>query len=365
MSAHNSPPTAPTPSGVAESRGTHVFDITDYSKHRDLVAGSFLRSKSFHVGGFAWSIRFYPGGHAFELYSSLDHVAVTLELMTKDAMVMASYDMGLVDQVTGARYFPIESDTAEFDTSRAAGQSRWFLSRFMKKTELESSPYLRDDRLVIECSLAVIKGSRASDKPGPPAPARSLPPSDLAEHWGRLLKEKDGADVTFMVEGECFKAHRMVLTVRSPNLKAQLNWPDFMQQNIIIPVIGIPPRVFESLLHFIYTDTLPNMDDDLDEERRKDRIGHMLIAAKMYGLDRLKLICEDILSRSLEVETVSNVLLRAYEYDYSRLKDACIDFIISDRMSEVARTEGYKHLKIKHPSILLEVLEKAGKLHKI
>lgn len=52
---------------------------------------------------------------------------------------------------------PIEGSTAEFDTRRAGGQSRWFMSPFMRRAELEASPFLRDDRVVVKCSLAVTK----------------------------------------------------------------------------------------------------------------------------------------------------------------------------------------------------------------
>lgn len=36
--------------------------------------------------------------------------------MTTDAVVTASYDMGLIDEATGARYAVVESDVAQFDT---------------------------------------------------------------------------------------------------------------------------------------------------------------------------------------------------------------------------------------------------------
>ncbi|GJN36683.1 hypothetical protein PR202_gb25566 [Eleusine coracana subsp. coracana] len=115
MFARNS--NASAASAPSEFRGTHVFNVTTYGKHRRLGAGIFIPSETFHIGSYAWSIRFYPGGHASEKYLSPDYVAVTLELMSKDVMVTVSYDMGLVDQATGACYFPIESEKAEFDTN--------------------------------------------------------------------------------------------------------------------------------------------------------------------------------------------------------------------------------------------------------
>ncbi|GJN36682.1 hypothetical protein PR202_gb25565 [Eleusine coracana subsp. coracana] len=153
----------------------------------------------------------------------------------------------------------------------------------------------------------------------------------------------------------------MVLAARSLLLKKELNWPNPGPPNYVINVTNMDPEVFESLLHFIYTDAMPDMGQ-LNDDRRKERIGYLLFAAQTYGLDRLKVICEDILSRNREVETVCNVLLRVYQYNCNRVKDACIDFIISDNWGEVAKTEGYKHLKTNSPSILIEILEKGRKL---
>ncbi|TVU42675.1 hypothetical protein EJB05_09095, partial [Eragrostis curvula] len=56
-------------------------------------------------------------------------------------------------------------DKAMFDTRRSGGVRfwTWHLSRFKKRSELEASPFLRDDRLVIECTLTVISGILSPD----------------------------------------------------------------------------------------------------------------------------------------------------------------------------------------------------------
>ncbi|KAK3121317.1 hypothetical protein QOZ80_8BG0650660 [Eleusine coracana subsp. coracana] len=148
MSANNSPPMPKT--------GKHVFEVTSYSYYRCLDAGHFVRSDAFNVAGYAWSICFYPGGDG-ELEDSSDYAAISLELVTKDALVEVSYNMAVIDITTGKRWLGAESEKAELDTGTTA--SFWCLSRFKRRTELEASPYLCDDRIVIECALTVIKGS--------------------------------------------------------------------------------------------------------------------------------------------------------------------------------------------------------------
>jgi speckle-type POZ protein len=56
-----------------------------------------------------------------------------------------------------------------------------------------------------------------------------------------------------------------------------------------IKIDGMDAAVFRNLLHFIYTDTLPETaQEDLAMTQ------HLLVAADRYDVQRLKLICEDV-----------------------------------------------------------------------
>ncbi|CAO2201030.1 unnamed protein product [Urochloa humidicola] len=178
MLEHNSPT---TPGAMKASRATHVFELPNYSQHRDLGAGSFLRSTTFHAGGCAWSLRFYPCGQL-----SSKHVAAGLELMTEDAAVTASYDKWLVDG-GGARYSAVESKMVEFDMRCVEGFVRsWCVNKFMKRSELEASSYVRGDRLVLVCALRVIQVTHVPESRSA-AELAAVPPSVLSEDMGRLL----------------------------------------------------------------------------------------------------------------------------------------------------------------------------------
>ncbi|CAL5007521.1 unnamed protein product [Urochloa decumbens] len=361
---HNSPT---TPGAMDASRATHVlFELPNYSQHRDLGTGSFLRSATFHAGGCAWSLRFYPCGQL-----SSKHVAAGLDLMTEDAVVTASYDMWLVDDgTTGALYSAVESDKAEFDMRCVEGFLRsWCVYKFMKRSELEASPYLRGDRLVLGCALRVVKATRV---PGsqPVADELAAPPSVLAEDMGRLLDDDEGADVSFNVKGEIFGAHRVVLRVRTPEvfhamLHRHHGMDDRGRSRIFIH--DMEPAVFEAVLRFVYTDRL-QLRQDMDELSKDGRVemAHgLLAAAERFDMGRFKLVCERMLSKSLAVETVAATLALADRYNCGGLKEDCIDFMISSRMDDVARTKGYAVLKENHPLLLVEALEKAGKLGKV
>jgi hypothetical protein len=95
----------------------------------------------------------------------------------------------------------------------------------------------------------------------------------------------------FQVSGETFKAHRCVLAARSPVFNAQF----FGQMKesdaaagVVVCIDDMEAHVFEALLFFVYTDSLPEMNS----EEEAAMFQHLLVAADRYDLERLKLICE-------------------------------------------------------------------------
>jgi len=56
-----------------------------------------------------------------------------------------------------------------------------------------------------------------------------------------------------------------------------------------IRIQDVEASVFKAMLHFIYTDTMP----DIDKEDAFVITQNLLVAADRYDLERLKLICED------------------------------------------------------------------------
>ena len=72
----------------------------------------------------------------------------------------------------------------------------------------------------------------------------------------------DTADVALVVGGETFRAHRAVLAARSPGFKAALFGSMAEATAPSVALRDMDPAAFRAVLHFIYTDALP---DDIDE----------------------------------------------------------------------------------------------------
>ena len=123
------------------------------------------------------------------------------------------------------------------------------------------------------------------------------------------------------------------------------------------------PDVFKTLLHYIYTDTLPAMEGEAgdDEEAKSQMMRHLLVAADRYGLEGLKLLCEGELAKTLGEGNVAEMLAFVDDQYCSTLKDACFGFMVAspERMERVVASYGYQQLRLRHPLILVDVLEKS------
>ncbi|KAL5197071.1 hypothetical protein ABZP36_000583 [Zizania latifolia] len=220
----------------------------------------------------------------------------------------------------------------------------------IKKTDLEGSAHLRDDSFDIKCGVTVMK-EICSKETNKGKQFVVVPPGDLHHHLGNLLVNMDGTDVTFDVGQERFLAHRCVLAARSSIFKAEFFDSMNAKDRRIIKIEDMEAGVFRSLLHFIYTDTLPDASQDVVMAQ------HLLVAADRYNVERLKLICEEKLSKNLDSDMLATSLSLAEQHGCPGLKEACFEFLASpSNLESVMASEGYEHLKSSCPSVLTEFM---------
>ncbi|TVU42562.1 hypothetical protein EJB05_08977, partial [Eragrostis curvula] len=340
------------------ARATHSFAITSYSQHKGLAAGEFIRSAAFDVGGHQWCIRYYPSGDKRKELE--DYVSIYLELLGKYEKVTASFDLRLVDQSTGLSSVLFSKSLVAFD----AVDNRFSCGcqKFMRRSELEASAYLRDNQLIIESDVTVFKeplvlkkATNSVDKMSPP---------DLYHDLDNLLVTKVGADVTIKVQEEVFVAHTIVLAMRSPVFKAEFYGPmnkdnKERYQDHIITIEDMQPAVFNALLQFIYTDSFAECMKDLDEDDTTELTKHLLAAADRFDIQGLKFVCEKDLCECLYVDTVAAMLVLADQHNCIQLKDACIEFITClNSLEGLVESEGYQNLKESHPNVLIDIFER-------
>lgn len=355
-SRHNPTPTTVSTCTPGVAQGRHVFEINGYSKHRGMDADKFVRSGTFSVGGHNWSIRFYPDGNKVK---DKDYISVYLELVGDDGakQVRASCELRLIDQSTGLPSLVHKTELRMFSTSDHTRYTQSGLFKKRSEIEAEGSGYLLNDRLVIDCAITVVTELRVSETKL--RKRIEVPPSDIGQCLGKLLEAEEGADVTFSVRGQTFAAHKLVLAMRSPVFKAELYGPMREGSAQIVTIEDMQPAVFKAMLHFIYTDSLPDMDD-FGGDASCHMVQHLLVAADRYSVDRLRLVCQSILCENIDVDNVATTLALAYQHGCNLLQDACLEYISSSSnvMDAVVATQGFKNVKETCPSALADAFEK-------
>lgn len=198
------------------------------------------------------------------------------------------------------------------------------------------------------------------------------------------------ADCAWQVEGEELPAHRIVLTARSPVFHALLNSGMREGAEGVVKLEDVRAPVFRALLHFVYTDALPQVrlclrgvmpvglpgacmpgaevaqgeevhgaylaseivatllsapgPQELEGAALEVAMAqHLLVAADRFQLGRLRRICERRLCETVEVETAATTLALAEQNHANELKRVCLDFV-SRNLQAVMTTDGYQHM---------------------
>ncbi|KAF7031842.1 hypothetical protein CFC21_043104 [Triticum aestivum] len=300
---------------VGDSKAVgHAIDIPSASGYHLLVVNRYLHTKAtvsngtkivslpFMIGGHRWRISYYPNGDRSECADSISLFLCLLDENVAEALNVQSI-FSFVDEHEKQDSTYIRARKAD---NFSSSTTSWGRRCFIKKDALEKSKHLKDDCFTIRCDLAIATTVDLFIK---------VPPSSIKQHITNLLMSKEGTDVTFMVCGEKFAAHRCVLAARSTVFKAELFGS--MKDNTIASVIDVEDmeaKVFRALLDFIYTDSLPEMETDTgDEEEAQEALWlqHLLAAADRYDLQRLKALCEKNLCEHVDVSSVTTILTQA------------------------------------------------------
>jgi speckle-type POZ protein len=121
-----------------------------------------------------------------------------------------------------------------------------------------------------------------------------------------------------------------------------------------VRIDDMEPRVFRAMLHFVYTDSLPEMDSGGDAPALAQ---HLLVAADRYGMERLKLICEYRLCDYINTGTAATTLELAEQYGFRGLKVACFKFLKTPgNLKAIMDSDEFQRLTTRCPSLLSELL---------
>ncbi|CAM0877796.1 unnamed protein product [Alopecurus aequalis] len=311
-------------SGTASGSGYHLLVVEGYSHIKNIPNETEIECRPFMLGGYRW----------------------------------VHFDFSFIDEVEEQAPSLIRAtDACDFSSSTDS----WGQSDFMERKALEQSKHLKDDCFTIRCDIIIVD---------PLTPFMEVPSPNMGHHFNKLLRTKVGTDVTFMVGGQKFAAHRCVLAARSAVFMAELFGP--MKEGTMDSVIQIQDMeasVFKALLRFVYTDTLPKMEvpsmvvkGEVEEGRAKTMwLQHLLVAADRYDLRRLKSLCEEQLAKRIDLSSVAIVLALAAQHQCGELKEACLEFLnvqSATALKGVMATSDWERISITYPCVPNELIAK-------
>ncbi|GJN20637.1 hypothetical protein PR202_gb08037 [Eleusine coracana subsp. coracana] len=357
VSARGKPSRSASAIVVDSARGYHDLRIdgATFAAGEHAPVGHLLKSSPFTVGGRCWHIKYYPNGDNAE---SAGHVSVFLALDEDvDREATALFRFTLVAEKRGHVLSFLKKNKKKVASSTMVGRSfggntrsDWGYSTFAKRDDMSKlvDPFIC---FRIRCQLVVLNGYHTEEKGAPMNPPTSIvvPPPDLHRHLGELLSTKNHAGVVFDVGGETFSAHRLVLAARSPVLEAELfSEMEESDAAAVVRIDDMEPRAFQAFLTFVYTDSLPEMKREEEDAMYQ----HLLVAADRYGMERLKLLCEENLCNYITVHTAATILTLAEQHNCGGLKKACLDFVSDPaNLKAVVASDAFEHLSKSCPSV--------------
>ncbi|CAO2587883.1 Speckle-type POZ protein [Lemmus lemmus] len=307
---------------VAESSGYTQISVKKFSYRWTISNFSCLegilekgiKSPTFSPGGNdqqQWYLKVYLNGMDEECRS---YLSVFLRLLTSPkSPVWAKYKFWIIN---------------------AKGEKSQIMNNFLLDNR---DLLLPDDKLTLCCEMSVVQDCISISEQNV-QPGIDIPRCTLADELEELWENPHFTDCCLVVAGQEFQAHKAILA-------AMFEHDTEESKKNRIEIHDLEPEVFKAMVGFIYTGKEPDIHTMADA---------LLAAADKYGLERLKVMCEDVLFRDLSVENAAHTLFLADLHSAVQLKTRAMDFITA-HASEVFETSSWKTVVDSYPHLGTEV----------
>ncbi|KAI9081190.1 hypothetical protein K1719_036949 [Acacia pycnantha] len=184
------------------------------------------------------------------------------------------------------------------------------------------------DGAVALCKLAKKVMTLSPIDAAPPSPT---PQVYLGEQY---VNNATLSDVTFLVEGKRFYAHRICLLASSDAFRAMFDGGYREKDARDIEIPNIRWEVFELMMRFIYTGSV-----DVTQDISQD----LLRAADQYLLEGLKRFCEYTIAQDISLDNVSSMYELSEAFNAISLRHSCIVYIL-EQYDKLFSKPGHSHM---------------------
>lgn len=119
------------------------------------------------------------------------------------------------------------------------------------------------------------------------------------------------------------------------------------QQSWVV-IEGISYEVMQSILDFLYTDRC---------KVNLENVMSLFKAADIYGIKKLKSICEQTIIQNISVDNAANIFLEADTHYADLLREVSLKYILKN-FDPISKTTGFEKLVLENGELAVEVLWK-------
>lgn len=142
--------------------------------------------------------------------------------------------------------------------------------------------------------------------------------TNFASRLNTIRRESQFCDVTLIVNGKEYSAHRAILAA-SCNYFRALFTTAMVEKNSRIVKLEIPPSITEELLTFLYTGNTALCESNAKE---------LLIAADYLMIDELKELCGEYFSQTLSSLNCLQIYLLGWKYNCNEMRKKAETFVL-------------------------------------
>jgi speckle-type POZ protein len=145
-----------------------------------------------------------------------------------------------------------------------------------------------------------------------------------------------------------FKAHKAILSVRSPVFQAMFENDLEEAKNNVVRISDIDPVVLKDLLSFIYCGKITNFENSCD----------LFVAADKYQIEDLMDYCHRWLLNNINEHNLIHCLRLAETYNKKELKENAIEFFIKNesKMTNLMENKDWKDMVSDCPGLANEIM---------
>ncbi|CAL1284122.1 unnamed protein product [Larinioides sclopetarius] len=162
-----------------------------------------------------------------------------------------------------------------------------------------------------------------------------------------IFKNQCLTDMEIKTKRKSFPVHKIILCARSSVFKAMLTNDMKEKNNNCIQVDDLEDDIVKQLLHFMYSDSLENLDWNSAVK--------LYYAGDKYSIEKLKFLCCSYLVDNISVSNSSELLLLADTHNDSDLKKLVEDFILKYE-EEVFGSDEWEQLIETNPQLVIKTM---------